>query len=133
MFLLKTTQIQLFIASDENQLVEVIAQSIRAANGERVAGYDDKDLGSMVKIGIERARSHELTRAEDIAAYVAVMFEVAPRFDEQPEFREVFHDALFSPEARFYQIFDRVKEDAWIEAQKKYEDSFWFTAGTASN
>lgn len=127
MFVLKTAQIQHFIAADDDQLVSVIAKSIRLANGTRVAGYDDKDLSAMVKIGITRARSHGLTRAEAIAAFVAVMFEVAPRFDEQPEINEVLKDEKLSPEVRFFQIFDRVQDTAWIEAQKKYEDSFWFT------
>lgn len=128
MFILKTTQIQHFIAADEEELVSVIAKSIHLANGTRVAGYDDKELGSMVKVGIARARSRGLTRAEAIAAFVAVMFEVAPRFDEQPEINEVLKDERLSPEVRFFQIFDRVQDTAWIEAQKKYEDSFWFTA-----
>lgn len=127
MFVLKTAQIQHFIAADENELVDVIAKSIRLANGTRVASYDDKELGSMVKIGIARARTHGLTRAEAIAAFVAVMFEIAPRFDEQVEINEVLKDERFAPEVRLSQLFDRVTDAAWIEAQKKYEDSFWFT------
>ncbi len=127
MFVLKTAQIQHFIAADENELVDVIAKSIRLANGTRVAGYDDKELGAMVKIGIGRARTHGLTRAESIAAFVAVMFEVAPRFDEQAEIAEVLNDERFTPEVRFSQLFERVQDGAWTDAQKKYEDSFWFT------
>lgn len=127
MFIIKNKQIQHFIASDENQLASVIAGSIRLANGGRVASYSDKELASMVKIGIERARSHGLNRAEDIAAFVAIMFEVAPRFDEQNEIREVLADTKLTPEMRLSLLFDRVPEGAWINAQKKYEDSFWFT------
>jgi hypothetical protein len=128
MFIIKNKQIQYFIASDESQLAVVIARSIRVANGARVAGYSDKDLESMVKIGMDRARSHDLIRAEDIAAFVAVMFEVAPRFDEQDEIRAVLADTKLTPEMRFSMLFDRVSEEAWVSAQKKYEDSFWFTA-----
>jgi hypothetical protein len=127
MFVLKTAQLQHFIAADENELVDVIAKSIRLANGTRVSGYDDSELAEMVKIGIGRARSHGLTKAEAIAAYIAVMFEIAPRFDEQAEINEVLKDERFSPEVRFSQLFDRVTDAAWTEAQKKYEDSFWFT------
>lgn len=128
MFILKTAQIQHFIAADENELVDVVGKSIRLANGARVTGYDDEELTSMVKIGIARARSHGLTKAEVIAAFVAVMFEVAPRFDEQGEISEVLNDERLSPEVRFFQIFDRVQDAAWIEASKKYDDSFWFSA-----
>lgn len=128
MFILKTAQVQHFIAADEDELVDVVAKSIRLANFSRVAGYDDKELGSMVKIGIARARTHGITKAEAIAAFIAVMFEVAPRFDEQAEINEVLKDERFPPEVRFFQLFDRVTDAAWIDAQKKYEDSFWFTA-----
>lgn len=126
MFVLKTAQIQHFIASDENELVDVIAKSVRLANGTRVAGYDDDELRSMVKIGIGRARSRGLTRAESIAEFVAVMFEIAPRFDEQTEISDVLNDERFPPEVRFSQLFDRVTDAAWIDAQRKYDDSFWF-------
>jgi len=130
MLVIRKEQIQHFIAADEHQLVEVIERSIRLANGERVAGYDETELTSMVRIGIGRARSRGLTGAEDIAAFVAVMFEIAPRFDEQAQIREVFDDIKFTPEIRFYQLFDRVPEEAWIEAQENYEEAYWFTAAT---
>ena len=126
MLVIRKDQIQHFIAADDAQLAVVVAEAVRKANGERVAEYGDKELAAMVKIGIERARTHELTKAEDIAAYVAVMFEVAPRFDEQPDIRTLLNDASFSPEIRFYQLFERIQEKSWQEAEKRYDDSFWF-------
>src|SRR5215210_2315447 len=98
MLIIREEQIQHFIAADEDQLVEAISQAIREANPERVADYDDKKLGKMVKIGIERAKSHELTRAQDIAAFVAVMFEIAPKFDEQEEIKAILNETMFPPD-----------------------------------
>lgn len=126
MLIIREEQIQHFIAADEEQLVEVVSRAIREANAERVADYKEKKLQKMVEIGIKRARSHELTRAEDIAAYVAVMFEIAPKFDEQEAVRQVLNDTTFPPDERFKQLFERVPDEAWKEAEQFYEDTFWF-------
>jgi hypothetical protein len=133
MLIIREKQIQHFIAADEAQLVEVVSRAIRVAKPERVADYDDKKLEKMVKIGIERARSNELKRAEDITAFVAVMFEISPRFDEQAEIRQVLNNTNFPPDERFHQLFERVSDDAWLEAERLYEDTFWFPAESAEN
>ena len=128
MLIIREEQIQTFIAADDKQLIERISQIIRDLNGARVKGYGDDKLAGMVKIGIERARTHELTKAQDIAAYVSVMFEVAPKFDEQAEIKLVLEDTNFPPEERFYQLFERVSEEGWLEAETLYENAFWFPA-----
>ncbi len=130
MLIIREEQIQHFIAVDEAQLVQVVCRAIREANPERVADYDDKKLGKMIKIGIERAKSHELTKGQDIAAFVAVMFEIAPKFDEQEEIKTVLSDTVFPADERFYQLFERVSDDSWLEAETLYEDTFWFPAKT---
>ena len=133
MLIIREEQIQHFIAADEEQLVEVVSRAIREANPARVADYDDKKLGKMVKIGIERAKSHELTRGQDIAAFVAVMFEIAPKFDEQEEIKTILNETMFPADERFYQLFERVSDDVWEEAEKLYEDTYWFPANAESN
>jgi hypothetical protein len=126
MLVIREEQIQFFIATNEAELVKVIAESVRQANAERVADYDDKALEEMVKIGIERARWHELKRAEDIAAFVAVMFEIAPNFDEQEEIKVVLEDTNQPPSDRFYQIWDRTSDEAWQKAERDYNLNVWF-------
>lgn len=126
MLVIRREQLEAFIAPDETALVQVVSRAVREANGERLSGYDDKELTTMVKIGIERARSRGLKFAEDIAAFVAIMFEVAPRFDEQAEINAALSDENLTPELRLETLFARANEPAWTEAEKKYEDSFWF-------
>ncbi len=82
----------------------------------------------MVKTGVERARSHELNRAEDIAAFVAVMFEVAPNFDEQDEIKNVLAETNFPASARFAQLWERISDETWEKAEKSYKADVWFTA-----
>jgi hypothetical protein len=131
MLVIRKEQLQHFIAADENELVAEVAKSVRGAVNERVSPYDDAQFQKMVKIGIDRARANKLTGAEDISAFVAVMFEVAPRFDEQKDIRAVLDNEKFPPEARFYQIFDFATDQAWAEAERRYDDSFWFPEGAA--
>lgn len=126
MIIIREDQIQHFIAADEDQLVQRICEVIRTLGEDRVAGYDDAKLERMVRIGIERAKSHELSKAENIAAFVAVMFEIAPKFDEQTEIKAILSETQFPPDERFYQIFERVSEEGWLEAETLYEDTFWF-------
>jgi hypothetical protein len=126
MLVIKQSQIQHFIASDEEELVRVVRDGVRAANAERVADYDDEKLAEMVKFGIERARSHKIERAETIAAFVAVMLEIAPNFDEQEQIKMVLEDGNFPPDERFFQLFERVPEESWQAAENLYDARIWF-------
>ncbi|MEP6847670.1 MAG: hypothetical protein ABI999_02350 [Acidobacteriota bacterium] len=128
MFVIRQEQIQHFIAADEDELAFEVAKAVRRATGDRVSSYDDVQLRGMVKIGIERARANKLTAAEDISAFVAVMFEVAPRFDEQKDIRQILDNETLPPDIRFYQIFDFAQDQAWAEAERRYDDDFWFPA-----
>ena len=126
MLVIREKQIQHFIAQDEPALVRVIRQIIREANPERVSGYSDQLLDSMIRIGIERAKSHELALAEDIAGFVAVMFEVAPNFDKQKDIEQILNETAVSPNERLRLIWDRVSDEAWKEAESIYDIKVWF-------
>jgi hypothetical protein len=133
MLVIRREQIQEFIARDETELTDVVREAVREANGDRIRDYGDDELDAMLRIGIGRAKSHDLTCAEDIAPFVAIMFEIAPRFNEQTDIRKVLEDTKFPPDIRLEQLFTCVDDAAWIEAGRLYEDSFWFPAKTAND
>ncbi len=126
MLIIREEQIQHFIAADEDQLVRLIGQIVCEANAERTTDYEDKTLAEMVKIGIERAKHHDLQNAEDISAFVAVMFEIAPNFDEQEQIKAVLADTNFQPAERFFQLFERVSDEDWKIAENLYNADIWF-------
>ncbi|MEP7211657.1 MAG: hypothetical protein ABI791_01180 [Acidobacteriota bacterium] len=126
MLVIRQEQIQAMIAADESGLETLVADAVRTANAERVEACDAGVFNSMIKTAIGRARSHDISNAEDIAAYAAVMFEIAPNFDEQPDIKLVLADAAFPASARFYQLFERVNEESWAEAEKRYDELVWF-------
>ena len=131
MLVIRNEQIQQFIAANEDELVSVVVQSVRAACPDRVAAFDDDKFAAAIRIGIDRARTHGLANAEDIAAFIAVMFQVAPRFDEQTEIRGLLEETILPPATRFYMMIERASDKAWVEAQRRYEDSFWFPDAAA--
>ena len=126
MLIIRAEQIQHFIAKDDSELVKLIAQIIRTANDERVADYADETLESMVQVGIERARTHNFDRAEDIAAFVGVMFEISPTFDEKEEIKVILDDTNFPIQERFEQLWGRIPEETWKELEDKYDAKVWF-------
>jgi hypothetical protein len=126
MLTIRAEQIQHFIVKDDSELVKLIAEIIRTANPERVADYADETIRSMVQIGVERARTHNLDRAEDIAAFVGVMFEISPTFDENEEIKTILDNADFLVEERFEQIWEVTPDKTWKELEDKYDAKVWF-------
>ena len=126
MLVIRQQQIQAMVAGDDRELEALVAEAVKNSCPRRLDGYDDADAAAMVRTAIARARSHGLERAEDVAAFAAVMFEIAPNFDEQAEVKLVLADSKFAPSDRFAQLFERVSDDAWAEAEKRYDELVWF-------
>lgn len=126
MLVIREQQVQHFIAENDQQLVELIAQAIRETNAERTAHLDDAQLAAMVEYGVKRARSHDLRRAENLAAFVGLMFEIAPDFDLQPQIKTVLADANHPADERLFQLWQRTSDTDWREAENLYKAETWF-------
>jgi TRAP-type mannitol/chloroaromatic compound transport system substrate-binding protein len=126
MLVIKQTQIQYFIAANDDELTKIVTEAARAANAERLAEYDDETVTEMIKLGIRRARAHNFERAEIIAAFVAVMLEIAPNFDEEEQIKLALSDANFPPDERFFLLFERVSDESWQAAENLYDARVWF-------
>ena len=129
MLIIRDVQLQAFLAADDDELVRVVSNAVRDANPARVKGYSDEKMNTMVRIAISRARERGLTKAEYIAAFAAIMFEVSPLFDQQEAMSAVLEDANFTPEQRLFQLFERVPDEAWADAERSYDESVWFENG----
>lgn len=126
MLVIRQEQIQHFIAEDEIALVRLIRQIMRECCPGRVENYSDKVLDGMIRLGLDKAKKHNFAKAETIAAYVAVMFEIAPNFDEQPTIKQVLEDNNYIEDDRFFQLWQRVDEKVWQEAENSYDAKMWF-------
>lgn len=128
MLIVREEQFRHFIAKNDLEAVKLIVQIIRDANPERVSIYDDKKLEEIVKTGIKRAESHGLELIEDMATFVAIMFEVAPNFDEQEDIKYVFADTHFTASENLTNLWERTSDEAWEEAEQSYKADIWFSA-----
>ena len=127
MLIVRQEQIRHFIAKDDSEVIKRIGQAIRASDSKNLGIFDNKKLEAMVEIGIERAKSHGLELAEDLAAFVGLMFEVAPNFDEEEEIKAALEDTNLVPSDRLAQLWERTSDEAWEGAEKSFQAEVWFS------
>lgn len=126
MLIIRQQQLDDYILQDEDDFVRSVTEHIREENPERVADYPDSLLEEMVRTGINRAKSRGFERPEDLSAFVAVMFEIAPNFDEQTDISKILDDDQTPVEQKLDQLFELVSEEAWEEAEENYDADAWF-------
>jgi len=114
-------QTQVLKKSVERAYARDVARYIRAEHPEAVHEISDAELLRRVSLGIARAESHGLTWDSSITAFVAIMFEVAPTFDEQPAIARVLKDESLSPDQRIDALWERTTDEDWDEAERSEE------------
>jgi len=112
--------------SDEEGFISFIIGHLCEESPELIERIPPDDLREMVRNGLARARSHGLRSPGDLAAFVSIMFEIAPNFDEHPAIRQALDDARVPVDKRIDTLFERVPEKAWEEAEKNYDAKAWF-------
>ncbi len=83
-------------------------------------------LLEMVRQGIARARAYGMAFESSFAAFLAIMIEFAPNFDEHPQVQQILKDESLPPDARL----DRVLDEAILEQQREeikqnYDSGAW--------
>jgi len=127
MLVIRQEQIDTLIKGSDEEFVEFLVEHVKEEFPEKIAERDDETLRVMVRGGIRRAESHGFTIAEDVTAFISIMFEIAPNFDEQPQIAAVLDDKNFEPEMRFERLWSPlVTDEAWEEAAENYREEAWF-------
>jgi hypothetical protein len=126
MLVVRDAQIQQFVAPTERDLVKAVCDAVIKSNPARVEHLRPLRIIAMVKIGIERARSVGVTRPEDVAAFVALMFEISPKFYKHPLVAQVLADGNYPMGERITQLPKRIEDDVWEEIANVYDANFWF-------
>jgi len=67
------------LTRDESRFIDFVVGHVRRECRESVRDIDPVSLREMVTNGLSRARSHGLAGPKDLTAFVAIMFEIAPR------------------------------------------------------
>lgn len=126
MLVIRDSQIQSFIASSETDIVEAVCEALIDSDPDRTEPIRPERLIAMAKLGIERARQEGFQRPEDIAAFVALMFLISPKFYRHPVIAQALADETYPLSDRLAFLAERVDDAAWAEAETAYDPEFWF-------
>ena len=122
---IRQEQFDAFRPKTDEEIVDSIVKYLREECADIVGQLPS--LPDMVRSGVARARSHGLRSLGDLTAFVSIMFEVAPTFDEHPELRRVLNDENIPADERLDALFDGDLDDAWEEAAR-YDGAAWAEA-----
>lgn len=64
---------------------------LRSYHSEAVSGLDDQKLRQLVKEGLDKARAYGLTEPSNTAFFIALLFEIGPKFDENPHIQGIMN------------------------------------------
>lgn len=109
----------------EEDLVRVIYWHLRNHHAKVVQHLERYDLEERVNVTIARGRGYGFQTIADLAGYSALMFELAPNFDEHPSFRKILADRELLPELKLRRLSQQISETDWREALARYDKSFW--------
>jgi hypothetical protein len=112
----------------DSEKVEFIVQHLKDESPEIVSALPPAGLFEMVSNGMARAKSHGLTALGDLTAFVSIMFEIAPNFDEEPEIFNALRDENLPLNERFDNLFEGHLDDAWERAARNYNPDAWAIA-----
>lgn len=118
-------QIDQAFFSDDRDRVEHIVKFLRERCPHHVEGFPDESLERMTKISMDRARRHGLTGPEDLTHFAALMWEVAPNFDEQPEIATLLADRTLPQKKRLASVIEKTPIEALYAAEEAYDASAW--------
>jgi hypothetical protein len=86
---------------------------------------EEETLHSLVRTGIARARGYGLSFESSIAAFTAVMFEVAPNFDTHRLSQVLLNDEEVDPNHRLDELLNVLTEKNWESIRADYDPQAW--------
>jgi hypothetical protein len=109
----------------EPELIELVFDHLCEHHAEAVAGMDDDEIFRRSGVAVRRAARYGFTKESSVAAYAALMFLVAPNFDEQPAITAVLASPRLSADARIGKIHTLTTEADWDAAGAAADPSAW--------
>ena len=82
-------------------------------------------LGNLIRAGISKARLYEMTLQSSISSFVALMFAVAPNFDESRLCGVLLGDEEKAPDARIEDVLTVLTEKNWESVRNDYDPTAW--------
>ena len=125
MLVIRKAQMDVFQAHAEDDFVERLMKYLREEQDAETYELDDAELRRRVKIGIEKARSYDLTWEKPIVFFVQLMFDIAPNFDEQKNIRDVLEAPYEEPNEKMDDLLENTSDEDWEQASVLYDETVW--------
>lgn len=109
----------------EADLVKVIQWYLRSHHSRVVQHLTREQLELRVQVAVMRARRYGFQSVSDLAGFAALMFELAPNFDDHPSFKKVLADRETLPEMKLRRLSQTISESDWKEALGLFDREFW--------
>lgn len=125
---LRDSQLKLCSEAIDRDLVKVIYWHLRNHHSKPVQFLDRARLEDRLRVSIGQARQYGLGTISDLAAFAALMFELAPNFDQHPSFKRVLEDSSMRPESKMKRLSQVISDAEWNEAAASYDRDYWARA-----
>ncbi len=109
----------------ERDLIKVIYWHLRGHHSKAVQHLTRAQLEQRVETTVVRGRRYGFQTISDLAGFSALMFELAPNFDEHPSFQRILKDPELLPELKLRRLSQQISEKDWREALGQYDKLFW--------
>lgn len=124
---LKQNQLNQLTFKDDNEFIAFMRGHLRENYEEMVDAFPADLFNEVAANGIRRARSYKIESYDHLAAFLTLMFEIAPNFDSEPRLADILSQKSQPPDIRFALLFDDSMEEAWQAAEDAYDEESWLT------
>lgn len=133
--IIRSRQMEVFEAAAEENFVRRLTEHLLGNYANSVVRLPDQEsavielpketLDLLVRRSIERARHYDLSFESSISAFSAVMFEVAPNFDEHSVSKVCLNDENIEPNDRLNELLKLLTEKQWEKIRADYDVNSW--------
>src|SRR5262245_27294341 len=126
MLIIRREQISAFHEVAYEILTGAVRDHVARNCAGAVSDWPESVLDARVRLGIKRARSHGLTWSSTITAFVALMVEISPKFDEHPAVREALDRGdRESADRQMEALGTAVPDAVWDELERARHSVEW--------
>ena|SRR5215203_6073186 len=115
--IIRKDQIDELRAAQEPEFAHELVRHLRTFHAPAVAERSDTTLYRLVRVKIREAHEYDLERSEDVAAFVALCFQISLNFHRQPAINAILLDPATPPERKIDRLNTEIIDSEWDEAQ----------------
>ena len=119
MFRLRNEHVESLRPQAEMAFVTRLVQYVRREFPEAVDHLVNELLIRRVQFGVLSAKHYGLRWEQDIALFVALMFEFAPDYDRNPHVQRILAHPNLNPDLKMSLVVDEISDEEWEQIEHK--------------